>query len=184
MQFEESPAQFGLPAREDYIMWAITLPNRRLPDDEGGSLDSKRLLDVALAESHQFSADCAHILSNTEADDTLLVPLRTTHRLTSSSPLPITLIGDAMHTMPPFGANGANTALRDSDLLTRRLGAVSDGVPAAQALQEYESEMRAYANEVVRSSTQMMASMTRENPLMHLLVMQGLNMAAVIARGK
>jgi 2-polyprenyl-6-methoxyphenol hydroxylase-like FAD-dependent oxidoreductase len=52
--------------------------------------------------------------------------------------------------MTPAGGNGANTAMRDSALLTKLLaqaGGYADGVTAA-----YETEMRAYASAEVAKS--------------------------------
>ncbi|KAF1925640.1 FAD/NAD(P)-binding domain-containing protein [Didymella exigua CBS 183.55] len=67
----------------------------------------------------------------------------------------VTIIGDAVHAMTPAGGNGANTAVRDSDLLGRlvgeawaqRKGDTWEGVTAA-----YEKEMREYASAAVKES--------------------------------
>jgi 2-polyprenyl-6-methoxyphenol hydroxylase-like FAD-dependent oxidoreductase len=42
-----------------------------------------------------------------------------------------TLMGDAVHAMPPFGAHGGNTALRDAALLGRKLTSAFN--PAARS---------------------------------------------------
>ena len=62
----------------------------------------------------------------------------------------VTVIGDAAHSMTPAGGIGANTAVRDSALLGRLLaeaGGYKDGLTAT-----YESQMRVYASEAVRTS--------------------------------
>ena len=62
----------------------------------------------------------------------------------------VTVIGDAVHSMTPAGGIGANTAVRDSALLGRLLteaGGCENGVTAA-----YESGMRVYASEAVKTS--------------------------------
>ncbi|KAI1388158.1 putative zeaxanthin epoxidase, chloroplastic [Hypoxylon trugodes] len=62
----------------------------------------------------------------------------------------VTVIGDAAHSMTPAGGIGANTGVRDSDLLGRLLGEAGgykDGVTLT-----YEREMRVYASEAVRAS--------------------------------
>jgi 2-polyprenyl-6-methoxyphenol hydroxylase-like FAD-dependent oxidoreductase len=62
----------------------------------------------------------------------------------------VTLIGDAVHSMTPAGGIGANTAVRDSELLGRLLaeaGGYKEGVTAA-----YEKEMRVYGSEAVAHS--------------------------------
>jgi 2-polyprenyl-6-methoxyphenol hydroxylase-like FAD-dependent oxidoreductase len=65
----------------------------------------------------------------------------------------VTVIGDAAHSMTPAGGIGANTGVRDSELLGRLLaeaGGYKDGVTAA-----YEKEMRVYASDAVRTSYNM-----------------------------
>lgn len=67
----------------------------------------------------------------------------------------VTALGDAVHAMTPAGGNGANTAVRDSDLLGRLVGEAWaqgkedtwEGVTAA-----YEKQMREYASAAVKSS--------------------------------
>lgn len=60
--------------------------------------------------------------------------------------LPITLIGDAAHLMPPFAGQGANTALMDALILSDNL---TNGkfVTIEAAILDYEQKMTAYAKE-------------------------------------
>lgn len=62
----------------------------------------------------------------------------------------VTVIGDAVHSMTPAGGIGANTAVRDSELLGRLLreaGGFGEGVTG-----EYEKHMRVYGSEAVGKS--------------------------------
>jgi len=66
---------------------------------------------------------------------------------------PVTLLGDAVHSMPPTGGLGANTALRDARLLGQQLTAAANGTkPLHEAISTYETEMREYGFAAVRSS--------------------------------
>ncbi|MGW4771586.1 FAD-dependent oxidoreductase [Nocardia sp. NPDC004278] len=61
-------------------------------------------------------------------------------------------MGDVVHVMSP--AIGANTALRDAQVLTDHLTRVTrDGRPLLQALHAYERDMFDYAFDAVREST-------------------------------
>lgn len=59
----------------------------------------------------------------------------------------VTVIGDAAHGMTPAGGIGANTAVRDSELLGRLLREAGGNKPGLTA--EYEKQMRVYASEAV-----------------------------------
>ena len=65
----------------------------------------------------------------------------------------MTLLGDAIHNMTPMAGIGANTALRDADLLRRQLIAVTAGEQALMpALHAYEEQMRHYGFAAVKRS--------------------------------
>jgi 2-polyprenyl-6-methoxyphenol hydroxylase-like FAD-dependent oxidoreductase len=66
-------------------------------------------------------------------------------------PGPVTVLGDAIHAMPPIGGLGGNTALRDAHLLGRLLPAVDRGErDLRDAVGEYEADMREYGPAAVR----------------------------------
>jgi putative polyketide hydroxylase len=50
------------------------------------------------------------------------------------------LVGDAAHTMPPFKAGGANTAIQSADNLAWKLAAVLNGVAGPALLSTYHTE--------------------------------------------
>jgi 2-polyprenyl-6-methoxyphenol hydroxylase-like FAD-dependent oxidoreductase len=65
----------------------------------------------------------------------------------------VTVLGDAIHTMPPLGGHGGNTAMRDAGLLTRVLASVQRGERGLRdAVAEYEAELRTYGGEAVRAA--------------------------------
>ncbi|TPG38204.1 FAD-dependent oxidoreductase [Flavobacterium pectinovorum] len=71
---------------------------------------------------------------------TLDIPWKT------NRPLPITLIGDAAHIMPPFAGQGANTGLKDALILSENL---TNGKfeTLESAINDYEQQMFIYAKE-------------------------------------
>ncbi|KAJ5226250.1 hypothetical protein N7468_007475 [Penicillium chermesinum] len=67
----------------------------------------------------------------------------------------VTLVGDAIHVMPPTGAMGANTALRDAADLARRIADAGGAEGAVgQGLREYEAELRSFAKKAIELSWQ------------------------------
>ncbi len=63
----------------------------------------------------------------------------------------VTVLGDAIHIMPPIGGLGGNTAMRDAHLLGRLLATTAAGErDLVAAIDEYESDMREYGAAAVR----------------------------------
>ena len=78
----------------------------------------------------------------------------------------VTVLGDAIHTMPATGGLGGNTAMRDARLLTRQLSAVARGEQdLLAAVAEYEAAVRDHGYAAVRAALKVRDQMIAHNPL-------------------
>ena len=94
------------------------------------------------------------LIEQCRPEETFILKMRMAKPVEHWQSANITLLGDAIHVMPPNGS-GANTALRDASLLSRSLIAVDhQGIPLHQALHGYEVEMLSYGFNAVRAFSQ------------------------------
>jgi 2-polyprenyl-6-methoxyphenol hydroxylase-like FAD-dependent oxidoreductase len=77
----------------------------------------------------------------------------------------VTLLGDAIHAMPPTFGAGANSALRDASALSQALQrAAQDGADVVDAISGYELDMRTHIFPILRASADPRATDTSFRP--------------------
>ncbi|GGN37391.1 hypothetical protein GCM10012285_12140 [Streptomyces kronopolitis] len=140
----------------DYIMWGFAASEKWLPKDVT-QLRGARIQQLVTEKTASWHPDYRRIFSLGDPDSSFPLVIRTSEPIDPWKPSSVTLIGDAIHTMTPGRGVGANTALRDARLLTRKLAAASRGeLSLLDAVGGYESTMTSYAwDAVIKSRAQM-----------------------------
>jgi len=142
---------------DDYLMWALVSHASNLP------LNDEQLRAATPEELHAVVSGCIaewhpalrKMIAEADVPATFPVQIRSAQAVEPWPTTNITLLGDAIHTMTPAAGIGANTALRDAELLSQKLAEVSHGEkPLLSALHEYETAMLRYGFEAVRHSLQ------------------------------
>lgn len=137
----------------DYFSWTVSGIGE--PRDGDGATLHHMVRDLT-ADWHPA---VRRLVAEADVPATFPVHIRSARPVRAWSDPNVTLLGDAIHTMSPGRGEGANTALRDAELLRGALVDVTTkGVPLAEAKAAYEAEMLRYGFEAVASS--------RTNPLM------------------
>ncbi|WP_086818925.1 NAD(P)/FAD-dependent oxidoreductase [Allokutzneria sp. NRRL B-24872] len=127
----------GLTAVPDYLSWSISLHG-----NPGGLSPHWAARDL-VADWHPA---LQRIIAEGDPAETVGMPMRMARPVERWSATNVTLLGDAVHTVPPGRGEGANVALRDAAVLRHRLIDVARRrVPLARAKAEYENEMLGYA---------------------------------------
>lgn len=147
------------PTGDDYVMWGMLLPQEEVPTVARGHLLA--LWKLAARRSADFHPLIRRLVDTAEVDATVLNVFATGQRPRRWAVPRATLMGDAVHVMPPFGAQGGNTALRDAALLGRRLVEARAGAaPLEQAIAAYQDEMVRYAFRAVDTAAGLMRRLT------------------------
>ncbi|KAE9383841.1 2-polyprenyl-6-methoxyphenol hydroxylase, partial [Gymnopus androsaceus JB14] len=146
---------------EDYIYWVLAGSPAafELPDSQFLHLTPEQTVEHSLKITEKWSPAIRSVFESQTVDQAS--PLRLCSVVPeipywAPSPL-LTLIGDAVHVMSPTGGVGANTALRDSAALykvLRKAFVENQGKVSAEAIGQYEADMRVYAGKAVDMSQQ------------------------------
>jgi 2-polyprenyl-6-methoxyphenol hydroxylase-like FAD-dependent oxidoreductase len=153
-----APGSFA-PTGDDYVMWGLLLRQEEVPIGVRGDLLALR--DLAARKSADFHPLIRRLVDTAELDATVLNLFAAGRRPSRWAVPRATMMGDAVHTMPPFGAQGGNTALRDAALLGQRLvEARESGTPVEEAIARYQDEMVPYAFRAVDTAAGLMRRLT------------------------
>ncbi|WP_326550268.1 FAD-dependent oxidoreductase [Micromonospora sp. NBC_01813] len=147
------------PTGDDYVMWGMLLRQEEVPAVVRGHLLT--LWELAARTSRDFHPLIRRLVDTAELDATVLNVFATGRRPRRWAVPRATMMGDAVHAMPPFGAQGGNTALRDAALLGQRLvEARATGASVEEAIAAYQDEMVPYAFRAVDTAAGLMRRLT------------------------
>jgi salicylate hydroxylase len=149
---ETLPEGFLLDNTADYTFWAYADAAEQFPPN-AGELSGKELTRLILDRTRTWSPQLRELIEGSDPDTVNVVRVRSATPVKPWPTGPVTLIGDSIHSMTPMAGIGANTALRDADLLRRQLIAVRKGEQELRpAVAEYERQMIDYGFAAVKRS--------------------------------
>ena len=138
-----------------YVMWGYATDRARLAPGaaEPSEMDGEQLRELVGGLIESWHPALRRLVAESPAQSVSLLPIRTSVAVPQWETSTITLLGDAIHSMTPFRGIGANTALRDAQLLSRRLIAAARGEQDLVAgIHDYETQMIGYGFAAVRAS--------------------------------
>jgi 2-polyprenyl-6-methoxyphenol hydroxylase-like FAD-dependent oxidoreductase len=140
----------------DYIMWGFAAADHWLPEHVTG-MHGAELQRLVLDLTGDWHPNLRRIFALGDPASSFPLRIRTSEPIPPWPTTNVTLLGDAIHTMTPGRGVGANTALRDARLLTRKLVEARDGrLSLTDAIGAYETTMTGYAwDAVIKSRAQM-----------------------------
>jgi 2-polyprenyl-6-methoxyphenol hydroxylase-like FAD-dependent oxidoreductase len=151
--------------REEYVMWGFSTRRERygakLEDLDGDEL--KRLVDTLVGEWHPTLRG---LVRGADPATVNAFSVKTSTPVSRWSTTNVTLLGDALHNMPPYRGVGANAALWDAALLRDTVAEVDrGGRPLLDALADYEQRMIEHGFRAVGASLAAMRQFHDENRL-------------------
>ncbi|MGC4748408.1 FAD-dependent oxidoreductase [Micromonospora sp. DT201] len=125
----------------DYVMWAYVADRNALPAATA-ALTGKPLRDLVAARMTDWHPDLRRMVMESAPESTQQFAFAASAPVTPWPTGNVTLLGDAIHHMPPVGGLGGNAALHDARLLCHALTEISeDRTQLRPALASYEKQM-------------------------------------------
>ncbi|MFJ4654913.1 FAD-dependent oxidoreductase [Nocardia sp. NPDC088792] len=172
--FERLAPGTTAPVDDDYVMWGLVFAGGDEPFTDTQPT-SVQLHAFATALVGEFHPAVRELIAESQPEFTMRVPLVTAQRPRTWQLSRVTLMGDAVHAMPPAGGHGGNTALRDAALLASKLeDAVAHGESLEQALAAYQDEMVPYAFEAVADASKQLRRLQATNPVQRWILLRAL----------
>jgi 2-polyprenyl-6-methoxyphenol hydroxylase-like FAD-dependent oxidoreductase len=151
----ETPNGAASEHEDDYAMWGVSARREDFALPAGFETLSGEALKSATLKlmGEEWHPTLQHMVQRAEPSTVVAFPVKTSVPIEAWPTTHVTLLGDALHNMTPYGGIGANTALRDAAALRAALVAVDRGDEALiPALAAYEREMIDYGFAAVRMS--------------------------------
>jgi len=124
----------------DYLMITFLATPEQLgrPDEQLFRLPPEELWRITVEATAEWHPALRELFAHADTDAFFPITIRAGERVDPWEPGPVTLLGDAIHTMPPTGGVGANTALQDAASLA---GALLGRTSLVDAVGAYERDM-------------------------------------------
>ena len=157
----------ALDADTDYLTCVVGARRELfpVPDTELFALDGVALRTFASTMTEGWHPLVRELLLRQDPATIFPVTVRSSVPFAGWETGSVTLLGDAVHAMSPAIGVGANTALRDAQVLAGRLSAAGGGRSLTEALHAYETEMFDYGFHAVRDSAERGNELVGQNPL-------------------
>jgi salicylate hydroxylase len=149
-----------------YLMWVLSAKRAKFRLAEPEQADNATLAAAAAQAMQGWSNSFRDLVELTDPTTIACLPIRSSVPIGPWPTQPITLLGDAIHSMTPYRGIGANVALKDAVRLKRMLVAAHRGKrDLIDALRDYEAGMREYGFRAVRNSLKAMRQTVTDNML-------------------
>ncbi|WP_405180929.1 FAD-dependent monooxygenase [Nocardia sp. NBC_01377] len=150
---------------QPYVFWAFGAKRERY-DTDPETLSTTDLHQLAVRMTTGWAPELRTLVNDSDPETATAIPIKTSVPIPAWESTNVTLLGDAIHSMTPYGGIGANTALRDARLLCRNLIAAENRKRGLlESIHTYEAEMTDYGFAAVRHSLTVAEQSVSDNPI-------------------
>ncbi|KAJ7901170.1 hypothetical protein B0H14DRAFT_3852333 [Mycena olivaceomarginata] len=150
--------QHKIDAPQDYVYWVLATRESSLPGEFISSRlrqDNRSAADAVVRLTANWADDLRTLLQGQDPEQTALFHVTSVHpNMKPWTPSRfVTVMGDAVHAMPPTAGSGANTALLDVERLVKTIescGAVD--ALTEEAIRQYEDKVHETAADIIPKS--------------------------------
>ena len=156
--------------REAYVTWGLSAPRGQweLPDLLE-AVAPERMKARALELTEGWETRLRRIVEATDVRTLTVFNVKSAAPVTPWRTRRVTLMGDALHNMPPYQGVGANAALWDAEVLRAALVAAQRGeTPLIEALHRYERQAIEHGFALVQRSMEATRRFHETNPARRL----------------
>ena len=137
---------------ENYVFWSF-LTNRPNFPNELETMPPDTLIQLVDDMTSGWHPRLKRLITRADTKTVLVLSYKTSEFPARWQTGIITLMGDAIHSMPPTSGEGANTALRDAAVLCASLVDHKDGkTTLIEAIDKYETSMLGYSFKAVANA--------------------------------
>ncbi|WP_433731945.1 FAD-dependent oxidoreductase [Actinoplanes sp. CA-051413] len=138
--------RFRTPVDEtpDYLMVTLvaTPDHLGVTDDRLFRMSSEELWELSTTTVADWHPAIRDIYAHADIESFFPITFRISESMPAWAPGPVTLLGDAVHTMPPTAGAGANTALADGATLAAEIISAARGAKSlVEAVAAYQAVM-------------------------------------------
>ncbi|MED4780243.1 FAD-dependent oxidoreductase [Brevibacillus choshinensis] len=150
---------------KDHILWQLIARREKYPfQKDVTEADGCEMQKAVLAMIEDWDPRFQSLVRMSDPSTITPLPIHSSVPIQPWETKTVTLVGDAIHSMTPMRGIGANTALRDAELLCENVISAHRGEKSLlQAIRDYENKMVQYGFDAVRSSMKAAQQSTSEN---------------------
>ena len=127
-------------SKENYILWAFIAHKKEFPSDFENQKPDLR--NSVLSKINNWHPDLKRLIKEADRESLIFLPFKVMLPIKNWTSANVTILGDAVHNMPPLYGMGANMAMHDAAMLCQTIIEIETGKESLKsALEKFQGNM-------------------------------------------